>query len=316
MLPMDDVPRPRRHARIGIVDLMATTARGVVGAQFEVLLRAALSRGRHGAELVAPPNLVRIDLDPTADASRPTGTEQDWELIAACDALVVTGAEPRTADFHADPCYRLVERVLMVAASGRPVSLLFSCLSAHAALDALHSARRRLMPQKMLGLPQHERVGRATGLLAGLPQRVVMPHSRWHTVPRSALEAVGVVPALAIDAADWGLATSADGIRYVFLQGHPEYSSNMLLREYRRDACRYLRGESARYPTAPTNYLDPVAVKVLEDFGRRAQRPLSSSSVEHVPDVLVDPAVAATWRGWAEVFVANWAEQVLELVDA
>jgi homoserine O-succinyltransferase len=314
MLLIDDGPHAGGRVRIGIVDLMATTAGGVMGDRFGALLRAGLSHGRHGAQFA---DFVRIDLDPTADPSRPTGTDQNWELVATCDALVVTGAEPRTANFHADACFRLVERLLMVAASGRPVSILFSCLSAHAALDSLHSALRHPMPHKVFGLAEHERVDDAAGLLAGMPQRVLlMPHSRWHTVPRSALEAAGVVPVLAIDAADWGLATSADGLRYVFLQGHPEYSSDTLLREYRRDVSRYLRGESARYPTVPTDYLDPAAVEVLEDFAWRAQRLHSRPSVEHIPDVLVDPSLAASWAGWAEVFVGNWADRVFELVDA
>ena len=33
---------------------------------------------------------------------------------------------------------------------------------------------------------------------------------------------------------------------FVFFQGHPEYESDTLLREYRRDMGRYFRGETTR----------------------------------------------------------------------
>ena len=35
---------------------------------------------------------------------------------------------------------------------------------------------------------------------------------------------------------------------FVFFQGHPEYESDTLLREYRRDVGRYIKGETATYP--------------------------------------------------------------------
>ena len=42
----------------------------------------------------------------------------------------------------------------------------------------------------------------------------------------------------------------------LFFQGHPEYEATTLLREYRRDVGRYLRGERDDYPGLPLDYFD------------------------------------------------------------
>ena len=46
---------------------------------------------------------------------------------------------------------------------------------------------------------------------------------------------------------------------FLFLQGHPEYEAGTLLREYRRDIARFLRGEREHYPAVPQGYFDARA---------------------------------------------------------
>ena len=57
---------------------------------------------------------------------------------------------------------------------------------------------------------------------------------------------------------------------FVFLQGHPEYEAGTLLREYRRDIGRYLRGEWERYPSMPEGYFNGEASALLGAFRERA----------------------------------------------
>ena len=47
------------------------------------------------------------------------------------------------------------------------------------------------------------------------------------------------------------LATSPDGFRIVYFQGHPEYDRNSLLKEYKREVGRFLDGELDRSATIP-----------------------------------------------------------------
>ena len=50
---------------------------------------------------------------------------------------------------------------------------------------------------------------------------------------------------------------------FVFFQGHPEYDSDTLLREYRRDVGRYLNHEATTYPSIPRGYFDSSTEGVL-----------------------------------------------------
>ena len=57
---------------------------------------------------------------------------------------------------------------------------------------------------------------------------------------------------------------------FLFFQGHPEYEAGTLLREYRRDIGRFLRGERETYPSMPQGYFSKQAVEALDAFGTRA----------------------------------------------
>ena len=56
----------------------------------------------------------------------------------------------------------------------------------------------------------------------------------------------------------WGVAArEEDGHQLVLVQGHPEYDPSSLLREYRRDAGRYVRGERDDLPFLPYHCVSP-----------------------------------------------------------
>ncbi len=57
---------------------------------------------------------------------------------------------------------------------------------------------------------------------------------------------------------------------FVFFQGHPEYESDTLLREYRRDVGRYFKGETARYPLMPRSYFGRSMVDELTALQEKA----------------------------------------------
>lgn len=259
--------------RIGIVDLMAATARGTAAAQFSHLITASDSQL----------DIRVINLDPSAGRPRPA----DGVAIATCDALIVTGAEPRTADLQDDPTCAIVERIL----AGRPVPVVFSCLSAHAALHQLYSADRQKLPIKRSGLFHHKVVPGA--LTVGLPDSVTMPHSRWHTIdPGEA------TPLLLTEDGDWAVAVSGS---HLFLQAHPEYAGDTLFREYRRDVRRYLERTSDTCPTIPVG-LPAETVEALDEFAARRRR-----SMHHFPPV---PKLSGSWLPHAALLIFNWLSAV------
>jgi homoserine O-succinyltransferase len=91
----------------------------------------------------------------------------------------------------------------------------------------------------------------------------------------------------------------------VFLQGHPEYDSAVLLKEYRRDVHRFLEGQYGCYPSMPRNYFGEGARQRLEAFREHV---LSNGMAEplafpFLPEHLMP---AHTWRHGAVRFYRNW----------
>ena len=95
-------------------------------------------------------------------------------------------------------------------------------------------------------------------------------------MPESALIEAGyrIVVGTGPSEAGWAVAARnhGDGL-FVLCQGHPEYGTLSLLREYRRDVRRYLFGRGAvPYPRLPEGYLSAEATATLEGFERHATR--------------------------------------------
>jgi homoserine O-succinyltransferase/O-acetyltransferase len=266
---------------------MATTARGMAAAQFSRLLATALARAD-----TPQAGVCVVNLDPTETS----GSKADWEAIASFDAVVVTGTEPRASDLRQDPSFTVVGRILESATG--PVML--SCLSAHAALDHLYSLPRTRLHVKRSGVFTH------TWAEDRISGTVALPHSRWNTVQLG----TSVNPLLVTDDGDWAMAASGG---YLFLQAHPEYFGDTLLREYRRDVRRFLDRSSHSYPTVPTGYLPADSAAALKLFSFRARRRRSPETFRAFPDVRVDPA--PRWSAPAAALVAGWLHQFFGVVN-
>jgi homoserine O-succinyltransferase len=96
---------------------------------------------------------------------------------------------------------------------------------------------------------------------------------------------------------------------FVFLQGHLEYDVEALLREYRRDIGRYLRGRSASYPEIPENYFAPAAVEALLAFRNQAMRNREVESLAHLPPIAA-ASLLHRWDDIASAFYARWLQHL------
>ena len=107
-------------------------------------------------------------------------------------------------------------------------------------------------------------------LTAGTASQFRLPHSRWNGVPEEQLTDCGYK--VLTRSADAGVDTFIKQQKklFVFFQGHPEYESDTLLREYRRDVGRYIKGEAPRYPLMPRSYFDEATAGELTAFQEKA----------------------------------------------
>jgi homoserine O-succinyltransferase/O-acetyltransferase len=227
------------------------------------------------------------------------------------DALIVTGTEPAQAQLPYEPYWPFLARLLEWAADAVPTTLL-SCLASHASILLFDGIERVPRPTKCSGVFAGTVQDPRDPLAAGLPDLVPIPHSRINDVPEDALIRAGYRIIIGSGPAGAGWAVAARRYReglFLLCQGHPEYSTLSLLREYRRDVRRSLFGRGAvPYPPLPVGYLRPEGVAILENFAHRAAAP-GAEPLELWADFPFDGSAATvenTWAAPSATLYANW----------
>jgi homoserine O-succinyltransferase len=147
-------------------------------------------------------------------------------------------------------------------------------------------------------------------LALGLPDVFPIPHSRVNEVPEAALIDAGYRIVVGGSRAGWSVAAREHGSGlFVLCQGHPEYGTLSLLREYRRDVRRFLFGRGALpYPRLPEGYLGEQAVDILSEFEQRAHA-ADADPRELWPTFPFDEVAATienTWASASASLYANW----------
>ena len=291
---------------IGLVNNMPDVALEATETQFSTLLAAAAGSGTLEVRLTSLPEVPR---GPAA-AARIAATY--WPLTRMFenppDALIVTGAEPLAADLSDEPYWtRLTE--LLEWASTYTASSIWSCLAAHAAVQYHSGIRRRRLSAKCHGVFEHALSQHP--LMEGMEVPLRTPHSRWNDLPEPALHAAGY------ETLSRGAQTGANifvkrrnGSLLVFLQGHPEYACDTLLREYRRDVGRFVQGQQQHYPHPPQGYFSPAALELIESFQQRATSERRAEVMLHFPSAALQSGLQDTWRTATTQFYRNWLRQV------
>jgi homoserine O-succinyltransferase len=229
------------------------------------------------------------------------------------DALIVTGTEPTQVQMRFEPYWPYLARLLEWAADNVPTTML-SCLASHASILLFDGIDRVARPFKCSGVYAGVVEDPFEPLASGLPEAVPIPHSRVNEVPEAALVAAGyrIVIGTGSSGAGWSVAARehGDGL-FVLCQGHPEYGTLSLLREYRRDVRRFLFGRGAvPYPRLPDGYLGEEAVDIMTEFERRAHaRDMDPRVLWPIfPFEQVAATVENTWASASARLYANWLQ--------
>ncbi len=296
--------RRRSSAQIvvGLVNNMPDSALEATAGQFSRLLRAAAGSLRVELRLGYLPEVPRAadTLEQMSGAYWPI----EELLSEPLDGLIVTGLEPKAARLSDEPYWRRLGELLKWA-ERHTVSSIWSCLAAHAAALLLDGIERQQLTEKRFGLFEH-RVLDAHPLASGVQAPIRTPHSRWNELPVPALHAAGytIVSASPENGADLFVKESRSLL--VFFQGHPEYEEATLLKEYRRDVGRFLRGQQPQYPTLPLGYFTAEAAALLSEFRARALTEPAADLLESFPTEAVSACLENTWGATAVAIYRNW----------
>lgn len=232
--------------KIGLVNNMPDAALVDTDRQFSSLVAESLDG--------APFELIRLHLtsvqrSATAQAWRNQRSRPADQLEHAnLDALIITGAEPKTADLKDEVYWTELTR-LMDAALRLELRVLCSCLASHVAVQHLTGLKRRRRSEKLSGVFDFE-VQQGHPLAHQLGPRLTTPHSRWNALNACDLSLIGG-EILSESAEEVDAFTLPQAPRWLCLQGHPEYEPDTLVREFRRDLLRFKSGQLANCPAPP-----------------------------------------------------------------
>ncbi|MGX1810375.1 homoserine O-acetyltransferase/O-succinyltransferase family protein [Nocardia sp. NPDC055321] len=309
--------------RIGVVDLLSMSPDSMTRRVFLDAVAGATAQ----LDPTGVPNENRFETTVFGIDPRESADLADWAGMAEMDALIISGSEPSAAPIAAEPCTAVVARLLAECAEA--TSLLFSCQSAHAALHLLHGVDRHRLPRRQHGVFAHTvypdlgsdadditPIGLAGNgierLTAGLTGSVPVPHSRWNVMTSADLRAAAVPILLDSEAAQWQLACSPDGLRHVFLQGHPEYFHDTMAREYRRDLRRWLANLALPFPDVPLGYFPDEVYAELLDHAELVRAQRDPALLENFPLPMDGTGVARDWSAHSRLFFANWLRSIEE----
>lgn len=302
-----------RELHIGLLNMMPDSALAATERQFFRLV------GESNA-------IAQFYMHPFTLKELPRGAEgrqhvdshyETFEQIKAqgLDALIISGANVTQPDLSKEPFWQPLIEVIDWAYQN-VTSTLCSCLATHAVLQFRYGQKRKPLGFKRWGVFSHRVVDRKHPLVADVNTRFDVPHSRFNEVTREQFHAAGLRILVESEVAGVHLATSEDGFRIVFFQGHPEYDTVSLLKEYKREVTLYAQGKRPDYPPLLDNYFTPKACAMLDEHRDHVQAARARGLVlPEFPESLIGATLDNTWHDTAEAVIDNWVGKVYQLTN-
>jgi homoserine O-succinyltransferase len=288
---------------IGLVNNTSDRALHATEAQFLKLLNSDPHKSRVVLKYFTCPEIHRSA--PPRTAGGEPYNDVAKLFATPVDAIIVTGMEPQAVLLEDEPVWGSLT-MLLDWAEDHAIPALWSCLAAHAAVLHLDGIRRTRQPRKLSDIFDCEIVSTAH-LMAGLPSRWSVPHSRYFGIDEDSLVSKGY------EILSYSAAAGVDVFRkstvapFVFFQGHPEYGPDTLLREYKRDVRRFFSGAQHEYPIAPNRYFDNRTATGLTELRRKALAGCRDQALlDKVIELLQDAVVPVAWDIPAARLYENW----------
>jgi homoserine O-succinyltransferase/O-acetyltransferase len=289
---------------LALINNMPDAALEATERQFIDLIRAASARVVVRLLLFSIPEVSRADAVRQELGERYRGISELWD--SHIDGLIVTGTEPRAKNLKDEPYWNSLSQVVDWARDNT-TSAIWSCLAAHAAVLHTDGIERSPAAEKVAGIFDCEPVA-LHPMTIDTARGLRVLHSRYNGLSEQALAESGY--RILTRAADAGVDMFARQEKsfHLFLQGHPEYEAGTLLREYRRDVCRYLKREREMYPALPHSYFDAAAAAIVLGFRERALADRRQDLIASFPMEQLRAGLESPWRPCAIGIYEKWFE--------
>ncbi|MEM7564091.1 MAG: homoserine O-succinyltransferase [Pseudomonadota bacterium] len=302
-----------REMHIGLLNMMPDAALSATERQFLRLI----GESNPIAQFFVHP--FTLDAIPRSESARAHIDQyyESFDQIKAqgLDALIMTGINVIGADLSKEVFW---ESLIEVGewAHENVTSTLCSCLATHAVLDFRYGQKRDKQVRKKWGVYRHRVVYPTHPLVDDINSEFDVPHSRWNSVYPEQFEAKGLKILVTGDDGCVHLATSPDGFRTVFFQGHPEYDTISLLKEYKRDVNLFISGDLENYPPMPDHYFGQFESAVFREYQSRVEACRSSGDpVPEFPESLIIPGLDNTWHDTASAVIGKWVGLIYQYTN-
>jgi homoserine O-succinyltransferase len=300
-----------RELHIGLLNMMPDAALGATERQFFRLI----AESNPIAQFYVHPFTID-DLPRSVSAQK--HIDEYYETFdqireQGLDALIISGANVVGSEMSGEPFWN---QLIEVAdwAYNNVTSTLCSCLTTHAVLEFRYHQKRETQDSKKWGVFEHRVIDQSHPLVADINTRFDVPHSRWNTVLPEQFAAAGLRILVTGDDGCVHLATSADGIRSIFFQGHPEYDTISLLKEYKREIHNYTTGASSLYPPLPEHYFGKFETGVMSEYQSRINAAMQKkTALPEFPEALILSHLNNTWHDTACAVVGRWVGLVYQI---
>ncbi|MCU7960207.1 MAG: homoserine O-succinyltransferase [gamma proteobacterium symbiont of Bathyaustriella thionipta] len=229
------------------------------------------------------------------------------------DALIITGANVSGPELEKQPFWKPLIEVIDWAAEN-VTSTLCSCLATHAVMQFRYAQKRTHHSPKRWGIFEHQVIDKQHPLVFDINTRFDAPHSRWNDVSLQQFRQAGLRVLACSEEVGVHLASSADGLKFIFFQGHPEYDTISLLKEYKREVLLYASGNRSDYPPFPQRYIGETEKAILNEYRMRLDEALhKDQALPEFPEPLINQHLPNSWHDTAEALVSNWLGMVYQL---
>ncbi len=301
-----------RELHIGLLNMMPDAALKITERQFMRLVGNCNQIAQFYVHVFSLPGLRRSPETAAYIDQHYTTFEQIKQ--DGLDALIITGANVANPSLDQEDFWRPLTEVIEWARQN-VTSTLCSCLSTHALMKYFYQIERTKRATKKWGVFEHRVIQPAHPLLREINTRFDVPHSRWNSITGEHFEQAGLTVLIQSFDGEVHMAVSPDQLRIVYFQGHPEYDTNSLLKEYRRDLMRYFEGQDTQ-PPYPENYFPLEAREIVERYMRRARLALEKGDVlPRFPEDEILPCLDNTWGDTAKAIFNNWLGAVYQVTS-
>lgn len=300
-----------RELHIGLLNMMPDAAIAATERQFFRLVGGSNPIAQF---YMHPFTLKELQRGPDARAHLDRYYESFEQIrTEGLDALIITGANVTHPDLSQEPFWEPLIEVMNWALEN-VTSTLCSCLATHAVLQFHYDQKRNHLPAKRWGVFRHRVIDKHHPLVSDVNTIFDVPHSRFNEISSEQFERAGLHVLVESEEAGPHLAVSGDGLRVVVLQGHPEYDTTSLLKEYKREVLRYSKGERLDYPPYPDNFFRLKERAILDEYRRSLNSNLESGdALTEFPEALVAHSIDNTWHDTAKAVVSNWMGLVYQV---